>query len=173
MKIRHLLFVCFTICISSSHAQSIYPGIGYPSSSNSTQLYFGYAGGSFAGISHLKNLTPRTAALVGLTYFNPSIVRNSNELYTTSQSSYMLHAEWRYYLTPKDNKLTAFTFGALNYGFANSPFNQRQGFNLGIEAGAEIRYKIAENVFFYARTSIYRQNYNNSPNPYYSPYSIY
>jgi len=134
------------------------------------EAYFrvGTLGTSF-GLNHFRDLTPRTAVLIGASYSNFRTGAFYSDYYRyLPSSSTNIYGEFRYYLLPKDNQLTAFGYVALNSGY-NQYINGRK-VNLGLEAGGEVRYKISENASISLRTSIYRQN---GGNPYgMSPYGM-
>lgn len=135
----------------------------FPASDSYTEVFVSAGYGSAIGINHLKNLTPRTSVLIGASYTNFRMLsfNNSYEQSYLPTSFINLRSEFRYYLTPKEKPLSAFIYGAINNSFNNFPM--KQGYNLGLEIGGEVRYKISENVSFFARTSFYRQNAYGNP----------
>jgi hypothetical protein len=138
---------------------SISPGLAPSRSYNEAFFRVGTLGTSF-GLSHLKDLSPRTTVVVGAYYSSYRMGSFYSDYYRYLPSnSTNVYGEFRYYLLPKENQLTAFAYAAVNTGY-NQFINGRK-INLGIEAGGEMRYKISENASISVRTSFYRQNGGN------------
>jgi hypothetical protein len=136
------------------------PSVAPSRSYNEAFFRVGTLGTSF-GINHFKDLTPRTAIVIGASYSNYRMGSSFYSDYYRFLPSYStnVYGEFRYYLLPKENQLTAFTYAAVNTGY-NQFMNGRK-VNLGLEVGGEMRYKISENASISVRTSFYRQNGSN------------
>lgn len=131
-----------------------------------SEMFLSTGMGSSIGINHLKDISPKTTILVGATYTNFRMSPFGFERYNNFPTSYTnLRAEVRQFVTPKDQRLMAFVYGAVNNAFIQFPASKPM-YNLGLEVGGEVRYKIAENLFFHARTSFYRGD------GYLNPYSM-
>jgi hypothetical protein len=169
------LVLLSTLSVNSLNAQGVVSDnpatiqTAVPSRSyNEAFFRVGTLGTSF-GINHFKDLTPRTAIVIGASYSNYRMGGFYSDYYRyLPASSTNVYGEFRYYLLPKENQLTAFTYAAVNTGY-NQFMNGRK-VNLGLEVGGEMRYKISENASISVRTSFYRQN---GSNPYMmNPYMI-
>jgi hypothetical protein len=125
--------------------------------------------GSTTGINYVASVSRRFSLVYGLHLsrtYNPYFDLEAPNL-SVDITSVQVPFQIRYYLLPKDNRLTAFVYTGLTGSFPVSRHVPANNFILNAEAGAQAQYKLFSTknggaAFFFVRMPFYRHTiYNN------------
>lgn len=123
--------------------------------------------GVTAGVNNVMDLSKRFSFAYGLSYSRYYQHSLSPELNSDRNFQYSFNApaELRYYLLPKDNRLTAFLFCGV------TPMTYRfNTLNVSVKAGAAMQYKINNASSVYFRVLAYQSRMLNNGLAVSSPY---
>ncbi len=151
------IFICTLLLnVFCASAQSILKNniddrvVKYP---RHTEIYFNasYRGNTF-GINRIINMHQRISFAYGGAYSIYSNSRANQEHIVKYKYSLDLPLEVRYYLLPRENRITIFFYCKLNNSFYGN-----QAYQSNIEMGAAVQLKISDksSIFFKAAYSPY------------------
>jgi hypothetical protein len=128
--------------------------------------------GSSTGINYLRPVSRRFSLVYGLHLartYNPYFDLETHNL-SVDITSVQVPFQIRYYLLPKDNRLTAFVYTGLTGSFPVSRHISANNFILNAEAGAQAQYRLLSTknggaAFFFVRMPFYRQTIYNKYKP--------
>lgn len=111
-----------------------------------------------SGFNRLIDLSRRVTFVYGLSYsrFHQPVLQSESLTSFRFRNSFNVPLEFRYYVLPKENRLTAFM-----YGRVNNSFFDMQDYQPRIEAGAALEYKVSDRSSVFLRAS-YSPNFFNS-----------
>ncbi|TRX50647.1 hypothetical protein FNH22_25330 [Fulvivirga sp. M361] len=137
------LFILLCV-VSVGHAQSVVDSTkrNYSSiHSNNTEAYLGISNHTATlGMNRIYNISRRTSFVYGLSYsrYHQPLREGGEGGALRYQWSFDIPLEFRYYLLPKENRLTAFLYGRVNNSFFDDLDYQPH-----IEMGAALQYKVS------------------------------